>query len=396
MKRLASAGLLTVLILTGCSAKQQALTDLGKPPLVPPTSVQAPPVNTTPTIDNAGGKDYTPGASTPAPTPAPQPAPKPTPAPAPQPAPQPTPAVQGDLQVRSVRLFGGAGWMQTADRLLHTADGGATWVDVSPKVGPLERAQWVDGQNAWVFYQNILLHTRDGGTTWLTNHAPFGDATIAFGGGTGWAMVAGEPGAGSMPVSFHVTRDGGGTWTPPGGTVPNGGMKNGLAFADTKVGWVTGHSATPGKPWVYATRDGAASWQELQLPVDKAHQAAELSVDAPLILSARDIVLPVRSVTTTVETIFFASHDGGATWSTSPALPGQGAYAFGDADHGWFWDGQALRATRDGGRTWSTGQAMANVEALSFTGAQTGVAASNGALLHTTDAGVTWKATQVR
>jgi photosystem II stability/assembly factor-like uncharacterized protein len=370
MKNIASVGLLTVLMLTGCSAKPLALNGIVNTPVSAPITGRAPPFA--------------------------------TPAPALNPAPQPSlaPAGHGDLQVRTLRLYGDSGWLHTSDALLHTADGGATWNDVSPKVGPLEGVQMSDGQNAWIFTNDILLHTQDGGVNWtMLTGAPFGRSAIASVGQNSWAMVYGDPGAGNMPVTFQVTHDGGGTWTPAAGTVPNSGIKSGLAFADAKVGWVTANSYEPGKPWVYATRDGGASWQPLTLPVNRAHQPELMSVEAPQVLSGHDVVIPVRTMKAGfMETIFYTSHDVGATWTASAALPGTGAYSFGDALHGWFWDGKALETTQDGCRTWTalqTGQALTIVEAFSFTGDKTGVAVSKGALLRTVDGGLTWKSVQV-
>lgn len=390
MKRI--AGLLAVALLTGCTAQYAPAREPAQPaPPAASSSQSAESVAPTPvpgpttTIQNAGQPDYTPA---------------PTPAPTADSSDSPSAPEAGDLAVRSLRLFGDTGWMQTAEKLYHTADGGKTWTDVSPGLSPLMSVQYVSGQDAWLASSGTLVHTKDGGKTWLTNKAPFVYGVISFVGAKGYAMVPGDPGAGNMPVTIYATLDNGGGWSLLAGSLPTGGIKTGMAFADADHGWVTATYYAPGKPWVYATRDAGSSWQKLQLPVDQALRDSQFTVEAPIVLSGKEIVLPAQAFTDAgLTTVFYTSNDGGINWDVTSPMAGRGAYAWAPGGHGWFFDGKGLEATADGGRTWSpvkTRPALSDVTAISFASATEGVAVNHGALLRTTDGGVTWTPAAVR
>jgi photosystem II stability/assembly factor-like uncharacterized protein len=377
------------MVLTGCSAQyspaHQAIDAVT--PAVPDTAqadpaVPAPVQTGTTTIQHADQPDY-------------------TPAPAAGEADSSPAAPVGTLTVKNLRLFGSAGWMQTADKLYHTADGGKTWTDVTPKVSPLQGAQYVSGTEAWIASSGVLMHTRDGGNLWLTNKASFVNSFMSFVGANGFAMVPDSPGAGNEPVQIYATHDNGGGWSLLAGSVPTSGIKTGIAFADTDHGWVTATSYAPGQPRVYATHDAGSSWQQLQLPVEKSLQNSQFTVEAPVVLSSTKIILPAQVFTADAGsiTVFYTTEDGGHNWTASAGLPGTGAYAFSPDGHGWFFDGKGLEATTDGGHTWSplnTSPTMGDVEAISFASATEGLAVNHGSLLRTTDGGHTWAPAQVR
>ncbi len=300
---------------------------------------------------------------------------------------------QMPVQAVVLRLFpGAAGWLQTSDRLLHSRDGGKSWVDVTPKVSTLERLRPVDGDQAWLSNGQELIRTRDGGRTWLSAGAPFSHGAIAFASESrGWAMVSAGVAAGSMPVTIYRTEDGGASWTKLEGGLPNGGLKDGITFLSHKVGWITGITYAPGHTYLYLTKDGGGSWAPQELPVPTGYKEANLLVQSPILLGPAEVVLPMRIQGAGDQTVFFRSTDAGQSWKSGPALPGMGAYAFAGLTHGWYWDGKALQATTDAGATWSTvPTTLQTVTALAFSDPKTGLAVADGALLRTEDGGQTW------
>jgi photosystem II stability/assembly factor-like uncharacterized protein len=342
------------------------------------------------------------GCAKPAPQPpasAPTPsAPAPAPAPATLTAPPTAERVTGaQTDVRQVRMpTASAVWLQTVDRLLHSADGGRSWIDVSPKAGALELAYFPDEKSAWVWSAgDILTRSRDAGHTWQTVKAPFPVSILSFADEQhGWAMVPGEMTGTDMPVQIYATTDGGGTWTKTKGAPPVPGHKTGIAFRDANVGWVTGAGAAAGKPYLYRTKDGGNTWQAqpLPMPATLAGAGAEMAVDPPALVSGNDVIMPVR-VQGGGQTYFVASHDGGETWTAGAMLAFNGVCSFADPAHGWYWDGKALQVTADGGKTWTPMQSrtvLEAVQALAFGDTKNGIAMTRSGLLRTEDGGTSW------
>ena len=131
-----------------------------------------------------------------------------------------------DPTIVSIRMFDEEnGWAVSQERILRTADGGATWHDVSPKAGAsfgyAVSAYFLDTLHAWVLVPNsddmlhgILYRSGDGGLTWSESPVPFGGGSMQFlDAKQGWMMADLGAGAGSMAVSIFQTADAGATWT---------------------------------------------------------------------------------------------------------------------------------------------------------------------------------------
>jgi len=208
-------------------------------------------------------------------------------------------------------------------RILHTADGGATWQQQTSGTDfLLEKVLFVDRDHGWAVGgwprdaavslfggMGVILATRDGGkhwtkqldgeATWLKDicflDRQLGWAVGEFGtilkttdGGNHWrqirktettswlygvAMLDGRRGfAVGHDETILRTDDGGQTWTLQPGPVPrrpNGwpAAYRAVAFADARRGWIVGDGGN-----VLATTDGGDSWQPdgVDLPDDAA------------------------------------------------------------------------------------------------------------------------------
>jgi photosystem II stability/assembly factor-like uncharacterized protein len=127
--------------------------------------------------------------------------------------------------------------------ILRSADGGATWTDVSPHlVGdpPLMGVSFADRRNGWaVGFYGTMVRTRDGGRSWREFSIPgLADATFlsvsAVGPSTAWVAVGSE-GIGLVAR----TTDGGATWTKE--ILPGGAFSaNAVAFLSADQGWAGG------------------------------------------------------------------------------------------------------------------------------------------------------------
>ncbi|MCL6521464.1 MAG: hypothetical protein K6U79_03715 [Firmicutes bacterium] len=332
------------------------------------------------------------------------------------------------LQVRFVDAL--RGWAVAGSMILRTADGGASWWDVTPAGAGAGVTGWdgafLDASHAWVVSQPrdpgrpvVLYRTEDGGRSWTAS--PLGMAGFAqvrfVDRRTGWILLHQGAGAGSEAVTLLLSRDGGASWQEvvgahPGATGGPGlsvfaGIKSGAAFADARHAWLTGVWAGRGI-LLYRTADGGQSWSRQPLPVP-----AGLSADGgaatsypPLFASGGRGVLPVLFENRLL--VLYATEDGGATWAPSTpvrlAASAEGPPQFHliDAREAVVTDGTTLYRTDDGGRTWSAvhpDRSLAGVQQLDFVDPSTGWAllpdpqegAGATLLLRTRDGGRTWQ-----
>jgi photosystem II stability/assembly factor-like uncharacterized protein len=321
--------------------------------------------------------------------------------------------------------------------LLHTADGGLHWANVTPPTSSgrdvfepavlTSRIAWVElcGSLKVVGTGAVnsceLLHTVDGGRNWknLGGSLPSPDGNLAFiDAHHGWLMIA-TPAAGSENTWIHRTTDGGRTWVEVASAtyrsqaagLPFGGDKSDIAFLTSITGWVTGYSIGCNRgTYLYVTQNGGQTWRQQKLPVP-AQVAAHRneSTTAPTFFSPREGVLPV-SISYSVKdeyceggrnvVLFYATHDGGVTWRyTTPVMLQSGnrrpPASFADMNHGWVTQGDVLYRTTNGGFGWTSiplPTAFANIEHLDFISPRVGWATRETApfLLKTVDGGQTW------
>jgi photosystem II stability/assembly factor-like uncharacterized protein len=342
--------------------------------------------------------------------------------------------------LRFVRMPGPlAGWAVTAVRepgpnmLLRTADGGIHWEDVTPSASSgVSRPAVLTALVAWV-EASTLLHTTDGGRTWTSLgplpmfHARGNGALFPVPGSldflderNGWRMMAaGVPGG--EEVDIHRTEDGGATWVRIAGAasgdessgIPFAGTKTGVTFLSTTTGWLTGHRPGCGQTYLFVTRDGGHRWGPQRMPPPPTAKRWNGSTFPPVFFSIHDGVLPV-SVSYAVKDgyceerntamVFYITRDGGATWSATTPIAGQGiaAWNFADMAHGWVVGEGGLSRTTDGARRWTTlplPRDYADIHQLEFVSPQVGwavrgsiwtLARTPGSLLKTVDGGQTW------
>jgi photosystem II stability/assembly factor-like uncharacterized protein len=336
------------------------------------------------------------------------------------------------------------GWAVTAEteRLLRTADGGMTWQDVTPNLEAIitPSAFFLDGLHVWALTfdeerasaagsNSLLYRSADGGRSWETFSMPFRGGLLEFRDSwEGWAFVVPE---GSYTTSaaalVYHTLDGGRTWSrlalkdpaaAPGSTAPPGGITvqagDDLEFQAGSTLWLRGR-APAGSPdaLLWVSWDGGQTWQPERVPLPQPEPAS----GADLISSLPVFPTPLDGFFTAAYTLpagaspakqmaFFVTHDGGKSWSASPAvLPGAGVsdpLDFVDAQDGFIACGQGLCATHDGAQSWQGAAAGLDISpdkdrpliGYSFGDAQTGFAIVADSLYHTTDGGVSWQAAQ--
>ncbi len=344
---------------------------------------------------------------------------------------------------RSVAMADGkAGWVLTGSAVLRTADGGAHWTDVTPGVVASEAAKYAAGSleaagpdTAYVTFAKqdstsiLVFGTADAGSTWTEAEIPqepevwtgsaetpspavvalqFADASH------GWLLAAYGVAMGSEAVRVYATADAGATWQLvddvthgplSDGSLPFGGHKTGLFFAGANAGWVSGFDY--GNELVlYRTQDGGRTWarQPLEVPAGYTAEGGSAETRSPILFAGdqpgattADGFLPVVFHAQGQPTIFYVTHDRGATWQPAAAVVSAAneafVWSFADAQHGFASDGDKLYVTTDGAASWTAitpNITFAGVTQMDFVSADTGWAAIGGYLVKTTDGGRTW------
>ena len=295
------------------------------------------------------------------------------------------------------------GWALTKDdQIFRTADGGATWTDVSifqaPHAGqdiPPIAASFVNASTAFVTTnagtyehpQVVVYRTTDQGATWERT-----DITAALDwerddvGGfassfpdtlNGYVLVTSTPAVGQMGKALYRTTDGAKTFSFVGDltgtqnasgteTVGVGGYPTGMVFSTPDTGFVTCYSGAWTHMLLFQTSNSGMSWQLVSLPVPS--DLAQLSYSEEYYA---DIYPPV---------FFGADRKGGVMLA--------------DFVQGGVHTGQFYRTT-DGGRTWTMGPVSGNasVTIYSMISENSGWGVDqNGKLYGTTNGGTTWTA----
>ena len=264
-------------------------------------------------------------------------------------------------------------------QLLRTVDGGASWLNATPPeltgIGYSTVLDVLNNNTVWAlvpnqdFFTGKLYRTIDGGLTWTSVDVPFGGASLQFlDSTTGRAMADRGVGLGSNAVEIFQTSDGGATWhsvfnndpsrSDSTDSLPFSGIKNGMKFLDADTGWVTGTRPMAGDIYLFVTLDGGATWKQQTILLPAGYDSYQYYPQAPIFINKEGFQPLMIYLPETTEQTIFISHDGGITWNGNPLIASRiippGQVSFGDARHGWSWDGGLkINLTTDGSQTWT-------------------------------------------
>ncbi len=318
------------------------------------------------------------------------------------------------------------------DRILHSTDGGKTWIDVSPGDALLNPAQgtqalahFQDDTRAWVVYstltgrtpeQSVVWRTQDQGKTWQPSQPLdlsgleniFDPSHLQFvDGQTGWLLAHVGVGMSHDYVALFKSSDGGQTWSRILDPYNDGGIqacyKNSLLFTDAKHGWLTGTcSGVAAGVLLFRTTDGGQTWQDVRLPAPASAPDLYTSFDMgcasnfPAFLEPRQgyIAVSCEHLTEdprTTDHYLFFTDDGGETWSSTP-YPG-GELRFFDDQTGLAL-GKEIYKTEDAGVSWTKISVLSWDGFFDFPSVEIGWAVAQSddqvALVHSQDGGQFW------
>jgi photosystem II stability/assembly factor-like uncharacterized protein len=261
------------------------------------------------------------------------------------------------------------------DRVAVNPSAGSIPLPLVSDLGPIVGIQFLDATSGWALTAERLVWTDAGGASWRTITPTWAnglDLLTAFflDPRTGWLVAANLPGDGRpTELTAFRTVDGGTTWQ--GSTMGSVSVQQSedgtgpmnLSFVDGRHGWLRVTSRLPGQRaeeetgTLLRTTDGGKTWERLP--------------DAPTPGSIR--ITRQRGWQSWLDALW-ETRDGGRTWVAVPSLaaaPGQGGrlefaglptlFATGAGfvpvlryrrDPGLVWEG-GFAETRDGGSTWS-------------------------------------------
>lgn len=234
--------------------------------------------------------------------------------------------------------------------VLHTSDGGKTWVRQNTGVDySLSSIFFVDSKHGWaVGDKGTIIHTQDGGKTWDNQKSPVSFVLMDVNfvtpskgwivteqthilstdnGGKTWSIQFKDKDFILKALSFcdqlngwavgeygyiYHTKNGGITWEKQAGkfeiSVDTGEPEGGnilfdVVAIDQKTAWAVGIES-----YVARTLDGGKTWQEVKLNVPKMHLFCVYADKTGMILIGG-------------KGIFLSSADGGKTWKNPAFVP---------------------------------------------------------------------------
>jgi photosystem II stability/assembly factor-like uncharacterized protein len=249
--------------------------------------------------------------------------------------------------VSAAHFFDAAhGWALTGEGLFTTADGGATWTNISPTgVGNGPTAFFIDANHGWYTSSHLegsalqggggdfasvfpVYQTADGGKTWTRRDLRIpgfqaGGVFLDFVDPEhGWLVAVNTTSSNFSNAQLFATSDGGVTWRQV--TIPNG---NPVRFINASTGWNVGGDRTgfPGDNALYVTRDGGQSWQRQTIALPAGVNDSFFSL--PTFVDMQHGVLPVTFPSQRTEA-FYITSDAGVHWElkekdTAAVLGGQ-------------------------------------------------------------------------
>jgi photosystem II stability/assembly factor-like uncharacterized protein len=280
--------------------------------------------------------------------------------------------------LNGVWFIGDTGYV-TGPTAIKTTDGGANWTTLA--TNSFENVQFpVDGHTGYATGYGINK-TTDAGATWtyvkIGDYKYTHDVCFPAGNDTGYAAFNMDP------PSLARTFDGFATHTE---MLLNGvSQTNGMAFTDTRHGWVVGGSGGLYGGFILRTTDGGTTWTRQ---------------DSGYTMGRRCGVCALADGQTAFacgyETLLQKTTDGGAHWYglPFPAVDEVCAVSFPSGPDTGFAlaTNDRIYRTVDGGQTWDSCPGTQYADAMHFPhGTQVGVAVGlSGTIVKTTDAGASW------
>lgn len=186
--------------------------------------------------------------------------------------------------------------------ILHTADGGKTWVQqASGTINMLTSISFVDEKTGWaVGERGTILHTVDGGKTWTKQKSPVNLILMGVcfvSPQRGWAV-------GEMTTIIHTT-DGGKNWHVQFKDVDY--ILRSVSFVNEQNGWACGEYG-----YIYHTNDGGAAWTKQAGSFTLSEETGEIV--------AEDYLFQIRAINRLtawavgIDGLVKKTVDGGKNW----------------------------------------------------------------------------------
>ena len=299
------------------------------------------------------------------------------------------------------------GWVWT-DRLYWTKDAGKTWMDITPpnfnSAYDSPGIAFADNQHGTAVIAALdsnptgtgvnysILQTTDGGRIWSMKplsvfptdaldffypskiSLQFLDVHI------GWLTIRAESSSNFDNGILFKTTDGGATWNELNLPVDrfNAPIGDPVYFVTEQLGWIVGESQVDGH--LYRTQEGGQTWQS-QTVGGLTQGTYEHAFEMPQFVNAQDGLLTIMNLKNTGTEIYI-THNSGATWQLDTILSGGETVRLLDSTH---WIGisstqgvvgrtitQAATPT-----TLNADPALLNIRDMDFVSASAGLALSD-------------------
>lgn len=336
-------------------------------------------------------------------------------------------ASQGSAYPRDLESFhmvdASVGWAASQSAIYRTTNGGSSWVrmlTVATRGG--SAAAFLDASHAWIGVRRAdgihVLRTEDSGLTWADasvslpadlGHSdevfPYPSSLYFADVAHGWLLATYGTGMGDEHIALIATKDGGRTWdvvatsnVSSASSLPEEGVKSGIMFATSAMGWITGDQTRDGwAPIFDVTADAGKTWRRVDLasPV----QGTPSRTDPPVFVTPTVGFEVATFSGNPGVTAIYTSNDAGRSWRKVSQLPASLTVSFADTRHGVATDGAKVWDTTDGGVTWhmhALASALGEVRELDFIPPTDGWARTTplgggpSLLWRTTDGGKTW------
>ena len=204
--------------------------------------------------------------------------------------------------------------------MLHTSDGGTTWVRQETGTEfTLAAVHFADPKNGMaVGHEGTIMHTADGGMTWERQKSPVDFFLMDV-------QCLSPLKAVIVTERTHIliTRDGGKTWTI--GFKDSDFILKAVSFSDARNGWAVGEYG-----FIYHTEDGGETWH-----IQAGHYGFSPTTGA---LVGDKYLFDVAAVSAKeawavgIDGYIKRTLDGGRTWETVDSIEVQKKLYFADSD----------------------------------------------------------------